>query len=113
MIHLWLNELPLRNDEKEAIRQHEFLLNILNNNPTIFLKENEVLMEKIFNVLTEVYKTKLSNQSLDEYIVFFFNRLQTTETIIKTMFKNFIEKKNIIGSKENQNFYRDFHSLIQ
>lgn len=106
-----MTELPLKNDEKEAIKQHDFLLNVLNNNPNVFLKENEVLIEKIFNILSEIYKTKFSNQTIDENIILFITHLQKSGSCFYEMFVNFMNRKNRVGKKENQNLFRDleFH----
>ncbi len=107
MINLWLAELPLKSDENEAIKQHDFLLNVLNNNPNVFLKENEMLIEKIFIILSDIYKTKFSSPTIDENIILFINHLRKSGSCFYENFVKFISLNNRAKSRENQSLFRD------
>lgn len=64
----WLSFLPLTHDPKEAEWNHEFLIEILNNNPNLILGENNINLPKVIQILARIYDTKFSSEAADSKI---------------------------------------------
>lgn len=60
-LEFWLTYLPLRFDKKEALLQHEFLLTIMQTNPTILINEDEPSQVAGLRRILSIYGSILNN----------------------------------------------------
>lgn len=78
LIQKWLSGLPINTDESEMVGQHTFLCDILLNKPDLIVGKDYENGVDIVKVLSRVYKSKYSEEKVDEKIK------QVTETLLKT-----------------------------
>lgn len=64
MVNEWLNLLPLKADKIEAIIQHEFLMDLLENQKLVILNQ-QANLAKVLKIISAIWKTKSSNDALN------------------------------------------------
>lgn len=68
LVEFWLYKLPLLKDKEEGRPQHQMLLDIFGNNPTIILGEDNQHLSHVVRIFVKIYKKKSSNDQIDEKI---------------------------------------------
>jgi len=61
----WLGYLPLKWDPKEAVDQHELLVEIIEKNPSIVIGNENSNLPRLLRILAYVIDTKYSSEELD------------------------------------------------
>lgn len=70
MVNYWINHLPILNDHKEAIIQHQSLMQALVNNYNVILGNQMCNLKQIIKIFSSIYKMKkISNQQINDSIV--------------------------------------------
>ena len=82
-IKTWIDYLPLNYDEGESIPIHELLCNGIMNSAEIFLGKNHSNLFQIVKVLTTIYKTKHSNDKVDELAKTILKQIATNTQMIE------------------------------
>jgi len=68
MINKWLLYLPLLYDEGEAHLSHDFLCDIIINEPALVFGEFNVNLPKIIRIIVKIHSTKFSKKEIDDKI---------------------------------------------
>ena len=89
LIEKWIMNLPIKYDESEQELQHEWMVNL-------FISKRDIIpihcYPYYFEVLSEIYQTKYSNQKIDNQIEIIFMNYVKKETILKNILAQIYEK---------------------
>ena len=105
LITNWIINLPIKYDETECLEQHEWLVNLFLNNKNLIPLN---CYNHYFKTISEIYKTKYSNDKIDKNIeIIFINFVKKDEellNILSNIYENSsIEIKKKLNILEKQN----------
>ena len=105
LITNWIINLPIKYDETECLEQHEWLVNLFLNNKNLIPFN---CYNHYFKTISEIYKTKYSNDKIDKNIeIIFINFVKKDEellNILSNIYENSsIEIKKKLNILEKQN----------
>lgn len=100
LIQKWLKNLPITIDESEMIGQHEFLCDILLNKPELIVGSNFENSVEIVKVVSRIYKSKFSEEKVDNKIKQIVTGLFSTNENFKVVISSLCSSQDEKQQKE-------------
>ena len=84
-LNIWINSMPIKQDEEEGKNNIEFLLDILMKQQNRVLGNNNKNLQQIIIILTKAYNTEMSNEIMDTNIEQFANGIKKVNEYYKLL----------------------------